>query len=212
MNYRAYVFDFDYTLVYSEIAILACFRHIFEINGFSGISDYDIKATIGMSLSEAISMLTGITDLTALDDLKREYRQHADSIMAKNTFLYPSVPKLLRDIRNLGSVSAIVSNKYRFRIEESIRMYCLDDLFTLVLGPEDFSRFKPDPEGLLMAVEKLGVLPSETLYIGDSIIDAQTAMNSGIDFAAVTTGPTPADSFLTFPHVKIIPDLSFLLI
>lgn len=211
MDYRAYVFDFDYTLVFSEKAILECFRHVFEHFGFSGSSDDEIKATIGMSLYEAISMLTGVKDPAAIDDMTMEYRLHADLIMAKNTFLFPAAPKLLREIKKLGSVCAIVSNKYRFRIEETLEMYGLSDLFSIVLGPEDFSNFKPDPEGLLLAVQRLGVSPSQTLYIGDSIIDAQTAMNAGVDFAAVTTGHTVAEAFLTFPYVKIIPDLSSLL-
>jgi phosphoglycolate phosphatase len=41
------------------------------------------------------------------------------------------------------------------------------------------------------------------LYIGDSYIDAETALNSGVDFAGVTTGSTTKEDFEKYPHIYI---------
>ena len=62
MDYKAYLFDFDYTLANSEKGIVMCFQHVFERNGFKGIEEDAIKKTIGLTLEEAFMLLTGIKD------------------------------------------------------------------------------------------------------------------------------------------------------
>ena len=66
---------------------------------------------------------------------------------------------------------------------------------------------KPDPEGLERAVEAMGMDKGEVLYCGDTTIDAATAKNAGVDFAAVLNGTTPGSDFEAYPYVHIAPDL-----
>ena len=54
---------------------------------------------------------------------------------------------------------------------------------------------KPDPEGLLWTVKHLHVEKEEVLYVGDSLVDAKTAENADIAFAAVLTGTTTKEEF-----------------
>ena len=60
----------------------------------------------------------------------------------------------------------------------------------IIVGGEDVKAAKPSPEGLLLAIKRLHVSKAETLYIGDSTIDAETAQAAGIDFAGITHGVT----------------------
>ena len=62
-----------------------------------------------------------------------------------------------------------------------------------MVGGEDVQAAKPSPEGVKFALEHLGSTPQETLYIGDSTVDAETAQNAGVDFAGVLNGMTTAD-------------------
>jgi phosphoglycolate phosphatase len=57
-------------------------------------------------------------------------------------------------------------------------------------------------------MELLGVNKDEVLYVGDSYIDAETAVNAGVDFAAVTTGPTDKETFMRYPNIAIGGSLS----
>ena len=66
---------------------------------------------------------------------------------------------------------------------------------------------KPDPEGLLWAMDKLGLKREDVLFCGDTTIDAETAQNAGVDFCAVLNGTTPAEAFSAYPSVHISPDL-----
>ena len=59
-----------------------------------------------------------------------------------------------------------------------------------VIGRDTVETFKPDPESLLAAVDRLGVRPERTLFVGDSERDAETADRAGTRFAYVGDGPT----------------------
>ena len=69
------------------------------------------------------------------------------------------------------------------------------------MGGEDVKAPKPSPEGVLFALEHLGSTPEETLYIGDSTVDAETARNAGVDFAGVLNGMTQPRNSVTI-HTK----------
>lgn len=70
---------------------------------------------------------------------------------------------------------------------------------------------KPSPEGLLLAIRQLHVTKAETLYIGDSTVDAETAQKAGVDFAGITHGMTTAEELKKYPHKKIMSSLEELL-
>ena len=67
---------------------------------------------------------------------------------------------------------------------------------------------KPNPEGLGLALEKLGLSSEQVLFCGDTVIDAATAQAGGCDFCAVLNGTTPRAAFRDYPHVHIAEDLA----
>ncbi len=90
----------------------------------------------------------------------------------------------------MGCRLAIVSTKYRFRIEATLRREDLLDAFDTIIGGDDVERFKPDPQGLLLAAERM-TTPLETiLYVGDSVTDAETTRRARTPFVALLSGPT----------------------
>ena len=62
MNYTTYLFDFDYTLADSSRGIVTCFRNVLNRHGYTHPTDNDIKRTIGKTLEESFSILSGVTD------------------------------------------------------------------------------------------------------------------------------------------------------
>jgi pyrophosphatase PpaX len=57
-----------------------------------------------------------------------------------------------------------------------------------VVGFEDTSSHKPDPEPVLLAIEQLGGTPDEAVYVGDSPFDIRAAKAAGMFAVAVTWG------------------------
>lgn len=88
MKYTTYLFDFDYTLADSSRGIVICFRNVLERHGHTGISDEAIKRTIGKTLEDSFSLLSGITAPETLAEYKKEYVKEADTYMTVNTFFF----------------------------------------------------------------------------------------------------------------------------
>lgn len=212
MKYKAVVFDFDYTLANSEKGILLTFRHVLGRHGFYDISDQAIKETIGMTLENAFARLTGERDAEKLKGLRKEYVEKGNEVMTSNTFFYEGTVPLLSRIHKQGGKNGILSSKYRFRIMESFQKYEAGHLVDLVLGLEDLEQAKPDPEGLFKALRYFQIEKQELLYVGDNLIDAETAQNAGVDFVGVLTGTTRRDAFKKLPHVQIAERLEDILV
>lgn len=211
MNYKTYLFDFDYTLADSSRGIVTCFRMVLNRHQFTNITDEAIKRTIGKTLEDSFSILTGISDPEQLSALRQEYRLEADVHMNANTHLFPDTLSTLKELKKRGARIGIISTKYRFRILSYLEDYLPKDFLDIVVGGEDVKTPKPSPEGVFFALEYLGSTPQETLYVGDSTVDAETAQNAGVDFAGVLNGMTTTEELRAYPHRIIMDKLADLL-
>ena len=174
-----------------------------ERHGFHQIDDHTIKRTIGKTLPESFSILTGITDTDILEAFRKEYVKEADQHMTVNTRLFPETGKVLHSLKNNGATIGIISTKYRYRILELVGKVFPEGFFNIIVGGEDVKTPKPSPEGLNIAIERLQTDKATTLYIGDSTVDAETARNAGVDFAGVLHGMTTREELAVYPHVSI---------
>ena len=80
MNYTTYLFDFDYTLADSSRGIVTCFRNVLNRHGYTRPTDNDIKRTIGKTLEESFSILSGVTDTRQLAEFKKEYIKESNYV------------------------------------------------------------------------------------------------------------------------------------
>ena len=207
MNYTVYLFDFDYTLAFSEPAIVACYRHVLDLHGYTGISDYAICRTIGHTVFDSFTALCGVDDRVTLEQYYDEFVAKADEIMVDRTVLYPEAIDALRALKARGCITGVVSTKLRRRIEGTFVKYGIAELSDIIIGGDDVLAPKPDPQGVFVAIERLGVPKNSVLYIGDSVVDAETAKNAGVAFVAVLTGATKAEEFDGYPCVKRMKNL-----
>ena len=202
-NYKAYIFDFDLTLADSSKGILECFKHTLAHFGYAVPDDRTIYNTIGLTIQDSFDILTNTPMNPLREDMRTVYVEKANKVMSAKTYFYKDTLPVLEKLRASGAKIAIVSTKMRYRIVESFEMQLGVHPYDLIVGLEDVSEPKPDPQGINKAMELLEVSPSEVLYVGDSYIDAETAVNAGVDFAAVTTGSTDRETFLKYPHIEI---------
>jgi phosphoglycolate phosphatase len=136
------------------------------------------------------------------------FREKANEVMSKDTVLYDDTVNTLQQLKQSGINTGIVTTKYHFRIIETLNLHGALDLIDVIVGGEDVKIPKPSPEGLFLAIDSLNEQLNNVLYIGDSLIDAKTAMAANVDFAAVTTGTTKETEFSQYPYVKIVKNLS----
>lgn len=96
--------------------------------------------------------------------------------MSKNTVLFDDTVNTLRRLKQDGFNTGIVTTKYHYRIIETLDLHSVLDLIDIIVGREDVKVPKPSPEGLLLAIDSLNAQLNDVLYIGDSLVDAKTAL------------------------------------
>jgi phosphoglycolate phosphatase len=193
--FQTVVFDFDYTLADSSPAVIECVNTAFNSMGLPPVSAEAIRRTIGTSLPETLVRLAGEQHGARAEEFRTLFRKRSDQIMVDWTTLYAAVPAALQRLREMGCRLAIVSTKYRFRIEATLQREGLLDAFETIIGGDDTECFKPDPQGLLLAAERTNTPAGKMLYAGDSLTDAETARRAGTPFAAILSGPTKREAF-----------------
>ncbi len=211
MRFPVVIFDFDYTLADSSRGVLECINHAFKGMDLPKVAAEDAQRTIGLSLPNILVTLAGREQKGRAGEFASLFVEKANEVMTDLTFVFEEVPEVIRRLKDEGMAIGIVSTKFRRRIEEILGREDLLEPFDVIVGGEDVSRHKPDPEGLLAAIERLGGSPSGSLYVGDSVTDAETARRAGVPFAAVLNGVTPREAFKDYPAYKILDNLGELI-
>ncbi len=207
-NYQAVLFDFDFTLADASRGILASISYALAEMGLPPAAETDMLHTIGLSLKETFFSLTQLQNEELANRFADYFVQKSDEVMVANTRLYEDTLPCLHALRQQGYQLAVVTTKYRRRIDAVFAREQEEGLFDVILGGDDVKEPKPSPEGILLALNALRCPPSHALYVGDSLVDVKTAAK--VDFAAVLTGTTLAEQLKGVAHVGIYPTLSSL--
>lgn len=176
--------------------------------GYATPNIADIKKTIGLSLKETYFELTSNNNLDEAEQFIKLFKEKADSVMVANTELYVGVKDVLQKLKAKGYKIAIVTTKFHYRIEQILSKFNAHELIDIIVGAEDVKIEKPNPEGLLWAIEHLETMNEEVFYVGDSLVDAKTAENAKVEFIAVLTGTTTRDDFRSYNSAYIGKNIS----
>lgn len=211
MNYKAIIFDYDFTLGDTTGGIIGSVSYALSQMGRPPCSETEIRKTVGLSLVKTYETLTGDTSPENAKIFHDLFVEEADRIMTPSAKWLPHARETLLKLRENGIFIGICTTKFHRRITDIMKLTGDEGLIGIIVGGDDVSRQKPDPEGVLKAAAGCPAELSEILYVGDSLTDAEAAFRGGIDFAAVTTGETSAKDFQKFPYVMIMSDLRGLL-
>lgn len=115
------------------------------------------------------------------------FKEHYSKTMYQKTVAYDGIEDMLTELKKRGVKTGVVSNKFDTAVKELCKNY-FDGLIIVAIGESPDVRKKPAPDSVLKAMEILGAKPENTLYVGDSDVDIQTAKNSNLKSVGVTWG------------------------
>ncbi len=106
---------------------------------------------------------------------------------------FPSCLKVVEKLKQIGSLVGIVTNSGRGPAQAILDDYGFLPYLNLVITRNEMSRMKPSPDGLLQAQRILGLNSLDMLYVGDSVLDIESARSANMKCAAIPTGLHPVE-------------------
>ena len=199
------IFDLDGTIINTLIDLKNSLNHALFLHNLPPRTLEQTRKAIGNGVSKLIER--SIPESIGKEEQKimlQEFREHYLVHAADSTLPYDGVFNLLIKLKNDGYKLAVCTNKLQEAAEQLVnKMY--PNLFDIIVGDQEGLRKKPEPDMVKLVLSKLNVSKKDALYIGDSEVDKQTAVNSGIDYIVETYGYRTKDEwYLMDPHQKTV--------
>jgi phosphoglycolate phosphatase len=192
LPFRLLAFDWDGTLMDSVGSIVACTRAaLTDINPdeswHSAEAEKRIRGTIGLGLRETIQELHPECDEALFERILERYRHHWIGTFRDEPPLFGGVVEMLADLGRQGYLLGVATGKSRRGLNYALEQARLGGAFHATrTADEAFS--KPHPRMLLDLCEEVGVLPADTLMIGDTTFDLTMARSAGAVGLGVLSG------------------------
>ncbi|MBL8799729.1 MAG: HAD family hydrolase [Planctomycetia bacterium] len=182
---RAVLFDFDGTLANTYPGIAASINHIRARYGLPALPEDEVRWNVGRGPAYLLQRTVPVGDNAANVEA---YKQHQLEVIHDGTRLFPDTLSTLQALHNLGLKLAICSNKPKMLTLDLLRYFQLASFFAAVVGPEDVARPKPAPDMLHHGLNALDLTANQALYVGDMVVDIETARGAGVRVWVVPTG------------------------
>jgi HAD superfamily hydrolase (TIGR01549 family) len=189
MQIKAILFDFDGTLVHSIDHLVEIFQKILAEKDLPPVTDKKIRNLIGEPLEKIFCAITPLTEISELSDLCKKFHEIEETLNTSAEIdIVRETISTLKFIKSKNLKLGIVSTKRKEVVLQLACEYQMDSFFDVLVGGEDVIHYKPHPEPIFHACEKLCIKPSEILFVGDSLLDLKSAKSAGAIFVGVLTG------------------------
>ena len=202
MRVKAVVFDLDGTVVafnldYKTVRAL--------VKGF--LMNKGVPASI-LSLREPVFEMLAKAEMWAehagksegfLEEVRRDVSDITERFeleAAANTSLLPGVAETLRALKAMSLKVGLCTINSEKSVNRILERFSLAGLFDVVVSRNQVRRVKPNPEHLEAALKVLGVLPAETVVVGDSKVDMQSAKELEAVAVGLPTGVSSVEQLM----------------
>lgn len=177
------LFDFDGTVMDTNNLILQSWQHTFRTVEGKERPAEEIFATFGEPLF--ITMEKFLPQIPAEEGVEIYRSYHYDNF-TELIKVFPGILELLKELKTRGYKTGIVTSRLRHTTDLGLKKYDMEQYFDVVITVEDTDKYKPDPEPVKAALERLRSKPEEAVMVGDSIFDILCARGAGVKAVLVS--------------------------
>lgn len=184
------IFDLDGTLLNTTDDIAAAVNFALTKFGYPTHSSATIKSFVGNGINKLIerALPEGKKSEENIMAIRKEFVEYYNVHGTEMTRPYDGIVEILTNLQQNGIKLAVASNKYQQATLHLVKNYFENINFCAVYGQRDGVAVKPDPTIVSDILRDSNVDKSDTLYVGDSIVDMETAQNAEMDAVGVAWG------------------------
>jgi len=199
------IFDLDGTLLNTITDLAVSTNYALEQNGFPIHPIESYKYFVGNGINKLFERVLpeGFKTTNSILRIRETFLPYYDKHNTDHTVPYKGICDLLFALQEKGIMLAVASNKYQIATEKLINQLFPNISFVAVFGQREDIPVKPAPIIVYDILEIAQVSPFETLYVGDSGVDIQTAANANVQSVGVTWGFRPREELISFGATNI---------
>lgn len=188
MKYKLVIFDLDGTVLNTIDDLADSLNYALSCGDYPLRSTTEVKSFVGNGLLRLIEL--GVPQNTSKECVKKTFdcfNEHYAKHCADKTRPYDGVIQMLKKLKKMGMLTAVLSNKADYAVQNLCEKY-FKGLFDAAMGMRQGTRPKPYPDAAEEILRILKADKESTLYVGDSEVDIKTAKNANLNLLCVDWG------------------------
>ena len=195
------IFDLDGTLLNTIDDLGYACNHALQLAGYPVHPIKAYPAMVGNGISNLIrrALPEAVRTEETILHVREFFVPYYDEHNCDFTRPYAGIPELLATLKAQGHLLAVASNKYQAATEKIVNHF-YSGIFDVIFGEREGVNRKPDPQIVYDILNTLNSQPStlnsQLIYLGDSLVDRDTARNAGLPFVACSWGFVPRETLV----------------
>lgn len=204
--YNTVIFDLDGTILNTLEDLADSVNYALGSFGYPLRSIDEVREFVGNGIKKLIERAVPCgTDEQQTDKVLDVFKQHYGQNSDIKTKAYDGICEMISNLKKAGIKTAVVTNKAHFAAVPLCKKY-FDGLIDVTIGEREGVRKKPYPDSVFEALEQLGASKQNTIYVGDSDVDINTAKNAGVDCVCVDWGFRSREFLIKSGATSIVSD------
>lgn len=200
------LFDLDGTLLDTEKAIFASYEQVLkETRPQLNVSKEELLELLGPTLNQGLAKYLKPEEIESA--IKR-YRELNIQFHPTHVTMIDGAKEVISQLKKDGYRVGIVSSKKKEVCLLGLSLFDMQDDFEVIIGYDEVSKHKPDPEGIFNACVEMGVGHDEVIYVGDSVSDVEAAKAAAVYSIGFVLNPDRKEALVASKPNKIIERLT----
>ncbi|HEX2926909.1 MAG TPA: HAD family hydrolase [Ruminiclostridium sp.] len=187
--FKYVVLDVDGTMVDTEEAVMFAYQSVIFKKYGRYFTNEELLKGYGVPTPQTLERY-GFTDI---DKAVKDYYEYLIEGF-KRCKAFDGILEVIESLREMNIPLGVVTSRCNYEIQIDKCLQGFIHNFDAIVCSDDTKLHKPEAEPLLKAMDKLGAVPEETIYIGDTVFDRLCAKNAGVKFGLAIWGSNNAEN------------------